>query len=318
MNQPYDPFAAGLLPPEHSWRLSGNYAECRPTYDPSSRSFRSDAESRFRCVLMSVILPVTARTVEGCDEPPRVGGFFLPGRFRGLSRIDMNSGGDSLDAAHEAAEHWLSGRLWVATGGRDSSHRLRPREDIKSGANLDDPPIAFPLPPTDSTAPIHDENARWNGEMDSHCAPLPNYRIAYFRNRLGNTGFVELRAVEILRFSGSAAESRNDFIVLHLVLHNPTPQQLQNFTSSLRTGEVNPDLHPTPRQSRANWAFSLGERVRSLSVPQLLEFHAKMSILGLARNDKNESQSRNQLAKTPPLPDSIFWQESNEVLTMDP
>lgn len=287
---------------------------------------------------MSVVLPVSARCAtehlpDPADSPasaatnrrPTVGGYFDRGRYRGLSSIDFhkdlpNAGGESdsgpksLAANHEPPKRWLSRRLWVATGSMIEAPIAD--QSTNSGAPSD-PAVAL----TDSghTAVTQPDgfNARWNTEMDAHCAYFGENRIAYLKN-----GFVTLRAVETLRFTGCDRHHSVDFIVLHLTIENPTATEIANFTRSLRTGEPIADLQRTPvHTSRANWAFcpegakSKDGPWRTLSVPELLEFHAKLSVLGMSRRegDSNTTPDRGRILE----PSERFFRVEGDRLVMN-
>ncbi|MBP2331865.1 hypothetical protein [Corynebacterium freneyi] len=136
--------------------------------------------------------------------------------------------------------------------------------------------------------------------MDSHCVTFKDYRIAFLpeeRDRSDNpvSGFVSLRAVETLRFTGDDRHHSDDFVVMHIAIENPSPTDVIQFAQSLRTGEVMDSLQPSPdivrksgkiNHTKAFTVFDLGEKethkgnFRKISALQLLEYHAKLAVIG--------------------------------------
>lgn len=303
---------------------SRNFRLYPDSSDPFGKSLNyfprspEDRKRHFRSVLMTVILPTKARGTDKDNPAPTIGGYFERGRYRGISRIrfplvdDAGIGirGDGrvrMHAPHESPRRYFPRRLWLATGGLEEA----PKPDSFPADVTDyDPAVAFTAddasgdgPAEGPLTPTVDETLQWNSAMDAHCAYFRDNRIAYLSEapefgpaKSGDAnGFVTLRAVETLRFTGCDRHHSDDFIVLHLALENPTADQVVNFVRSLRTGEKNGDLRPTPRyNSRANIAFcpegatSTGSPWLELSVPELLEFHAKLAVLGKAGSSEKE------------------------------
>lgn len=309
------------------------HPDCSAPWGKTLKGFPAspdDRGERFRTVLASVILPISAVKVDpksgdqwGTDAEPIVGGYFKRGRYRGLSSIDFPMIGDNgsgipgtdrdrFRAPHEPPEQWLSRRLWVATGGMKEAPV--PEDFQASRWEVDfDPAVARSDSGRIASSQPTEYRARWNHEMDSHCAYFGANKIAYLRD-----GNICLRAVEILRFTGCDRHHSDDFMVMHLTIENPTADEITNFTRSLRTGEQIEDLRPTPRwYSRANWAFAPEgaeegfSNWRTLSVPELLEFHAKLAVKGMIRPEEGENK------ESRPKPAEIFFRVEDGRLTMD-
>lgn len=276
---------------------------------PRTKELRA---KRFRIVLLSVVIPVRAPYAEGCGDDPEIGGYFKRGRYRGISSVAfpvLDENGDAhandrdyLTAPHESPKEWMSHRLWVATGGMNDTPGI-----VIGDNEYPDPAVAFVEHGHSSG-----ETELWNKAMDSHCALFKDNRIAHFpptedpgfeyssSKDSYPTGFVSLRAVETLRFTGGHTEHSSDFVIMHLALENPTAEQVVEFTQSLRTGEPMDDLGPDPeikregriKKTRAFHVFDKGDEAREhgefrkVSALELLEIHAKLAVLRLKPNEE--------------------------------
>lgn len=250
-------------------------------------------KKHFRAVLMSVILPVRSCCPD--NEPAQTNAFDT-GRYRGIRTVWMPAGsGATLESipalvAHpDEAKDWLSRRIWKATGSIDRAAKPAGFPDDRPF----DPPVNLHRLRASGSGTSSPEVRKWNKSMDNLCYFKRNQKIG----ELGD-GIIYLRAVDVLRFTGTESNFSDDFIVMHLSLENPETASLIDFRQSLRTGSPCNSLKPpgrrdgrgfTPFNIEPNAEHDAG--VRTLSVGELLEFHAKAALTDCFEKDETQEET---------------------------
>lgn len=224
---------------------------------------------RFRLVLMSVIIPVNLCS-PGAEAA--LGNRFHPGRYRGIAAVRQPDGGE-LAGVYRPPEQWFPRRLWRATGSLPDA-----------GATCSADGTVFPDPGInlDSTLLERERrggNGHWGEAEDCQASLRGTLRIADLAHR----GHIDLRSVEVLRFTGQHRTDSMDFLVAQLALEAPHAQDLVAFRQSLRTGAPTAALRPPTGAVKpyARMAFDAGPGVapRTLSASELLEYHVKVILL---------------------------------------